>query len=690
MRAGRLSFVTALVGLAACAGVERGQYGVTSLDIQGMEQMDESAVKRCLLTVERETFEIPLGLSASACNEPPFDSSPPRIPLWRWPWAEWPVVNAAVVDIDRKRIERWYRARGFYDARVTDVRYLPKEASTPGADVPEGQCDPQKQECTVEITVVVEEGAPLHVASVTVEGLEGLPPEAQALCARATLPAVGARFDELDYDEGKRSLLKQLAESSYASATIAGDVRLDHAAKHAHVRYRVTPGPSYRYGRVRIQGEGPLSKSPIHAAAGIRRGAPYRHSMLTEVQQEVYALGAFSVVEVESVLDEKTHEAHIHIKVTPLPYDAFRVGIGVTSGALQRNETGRVESVPQWDIHLLGRYERRHVLDTLGKLRIEERPRLIFPNPFPETACEQGQTCPAFGNVLRVRLNQPGVVEARTDLIFEGQWDYGPEPFLGFFRHDLMGRIGAKRAFFRRSLFGTLAVQHDRFIVPGGQVSLSDQPVPDGYAFSFIEQDVRLDLRNDDVQPRRGIYLGLTAREAARTPISDWSMIQLEPEARGYVPLPFHMVLALRFAVAGNFILAATPELDAISRELGPTTYRLRGGGAQSNRGFVAGRLGAGIQGGLRRWESAAELRIRLGGAFGVVGFFDMGDVIRGTTLNFLHPNPSAGFGFRYITIVGAIRFDMGFRLAPIEGARDELFLFGVPGAMHLTLGEAF
>jgi translocation and assembly module TamA len=713
----RLTLVAALVWVAACAGVDKGQYGVTSLEIQGMEQMDEEAVKRCLLTTERETAEIPLGLAASECNEPPFDDSPPSVSLWRWPWTDWPLLNSAVVDVDRKRIERWYRARGFYEARVTDIQYEPKEATTLGADIAAGQCDPQKEECTVEVTMTVEEGVPILIGSVAVEGLEGLPFDTAELIEDAALPSLGARFDELDYDNGKQALQRQLAERSYAGAAIEGEVKLDHTTKVAHVRYRVTPGPAYRFGRVRIQGEGELTKSPIHAAAGIKSGTPYRESMLTEVQQEVYALGAFSVVEVKRILNSKTKLAHIHIKVTPLPYDAFRVGIGITSGALQRNESGIVDSVPQWDVHLLGRYERRHVFNTLGKLRIEDRPRLIFPHPFPETDCDAGETCPVLGNLVRVRLNQPGVVEARTDLIFETQWDYGPEPFLAFLRHDVMGRVSVKRAFLRRKVFGTFAVQHDELIVKPGEKYRTDEMVPgaseipvaecgmpdpqmcapiyevkpDSYKYSFIEQDIRLDLRDNDVQPRKGIYLGVLTTQSVRAPISDWTMFRILPEARGYIPLPFHMVLALKFAVAANFIHAARRGLDPNNVELGPTSYRLRGGGAQSNRGYVAGELGAGIEGGLRRWESSAELRIRLGGAFGVVGFFDMGDVIRGSQLNFDHPNPSAGFGLRYLTIVGAIRFDMGFRLEPpTESDPNELFIFAVPGAMHLTLGEAF
>ncbi|HMI90919.1 MAG TPA: outer membrane protein assembly factor, partial [Polyangiales bacterium] len=84
----------------------------------------------------------------------------------------------------------------------------------------------------------------------------------------------------------------------------------------------------------------------------------------------------------------------------------------------------------------------------------------------------------------------------------------------------------------------------------------------------------------------------------------------------------------------------------------------------------------------------SAELRVRLGEAFAVVGFIDVGDVLSGTALTFSEPNPSAGGGLRYLTVVGAIRFDVGFRLGDVEAGAPSLF--GAPGAMHLTLGEAF
>jgi translocation and assembly module TamA len=650
--------------------------------------------------VERSSFGIPLGLSQSECNAPPFDSATPRIELWSWPWTDWPVLNPAVLEVDRQRIERWYRARGFYDARVVQIRHEPPEAGALEPEVPAGHCDPQREECTVEITVVIDEGAPLLVGELAIEGLDALPEDARAVVDAAELPQPGERFDELDYDRGKQSLLEQLAEASYAGATVSGEVRLDHARKRARVAYRVTTGAPYRFGEVRVEGNAALPDGPIRAAAAIEPNQPYRQSALREVQQEVYAMGAFSAVEVERELDPSARLVHLRVKVTPLPYDAFRLGVGVTSGALQRTASGQVEPVPQWDVHLLGRYERRHVFGTLGRLRIEDRPRRIFQDDFPKL------TDPAWGNVLRVRLNQPGLVEARTDLIFEGHWDYGPDPFLRFTRHDLIQRVAGQRAFLRRLLFGTLALQHDRFIVPDDQRTSTGAAAPDSYLFTFVEQDVRLDLRDDDVQPRSGAYLGLLASQSVRTPASDWTAYRLLPEVRGYVPLPLHMVLAARFAVGFLFITDANPDLDPTSQELGPTTYRLRGGGAQSNRGFAAGELGAGLEGGLRRWESALELRIRLGESFGVVGFFDMGNVTRDPQLAceddpesesekrglFCGAYPSAGFGLRYLTVVGAIRFDVGFRLGDVEVEEDDdnLLLFNSPGAMHLTIGEAF
>jgi outer membrane translocation and assembly module TamA len=166
---------------------------------------------------------------------------------------------------------------------------------------------------------------------------------------------------------------------------------------------------------------------------------------------------------------------------------------------------------------------------------------------------------------------------------------------------------------------------------------------------------------------------------------------------RGYVPLFWDIVWANRFAIAGLFIHDASSNLDATSQRLGPNAYRLRGGGANSNRGFLAGQLGAGPQGGIRRWEASSELRIPFGRDFVLAGFVDVGDVHDQASWRFNYLNFTVGWGLRYYTILGAIRLDTGLRILPLQRvdgsdgvSEDDSRLFGAPGAIHLTIGDAF
>jgi translocation and assembly module TamA len=672
-----------LLALSACASIPRGQYGVEALEIQGAEQLSEQAIERCLLTLERERLGVVLGVSSAGCRVPPFDRSPPRLRLWSWPWTDWPALNVAVLELDRKRIERFYRARGFYDARVLELRYDPPAAADPAAGGAAG-CDAERESCTVRIQIVVDEGQPLRVGRVEVSGLEALPDEVRLRVLEDVLLEPGARFDELDHDRVKQQLSERLAEESYAEATVQGEVRLDHEQRLAHASCRVALGPSYRMGTLRVEGEGSLPEAPIVAAAGIEAGQPFRQSLLQDVQREVYALGAFSSVEVDRELDAQARAVHLRVQVKPLEPYTFRVGLGVTSGALQRTSSSTVESVPQWDFHLLGRYEQRHVFGSLGKLRLEDRPRLIFGVPFPDLNHER------LGNVLSARLTQPGLLEARTRLVAEGLVDYGPAPFLGFFRWDIALSVGLERAFFRRALSARLALQHDRYLVAPDQHTSDGSEVPDSYAYSFLEQELRLDLRDDEVRPRQGVWLSLRSAESLRMPLSDWTSLLLAPDTRVYVPLPFEMSLAARFAVAALLVSDARSDLDEVSRRLGPEAYRLRGGGAQSNRGFVAGELGVGTDGGIRRWESSIELRVRLGNALGITAFFDMGDVNDRPFLRFSAPHPALGGGLRYLSPIGTLRLDLGLRVGTIRADEARHEVFGAPGAFHLTIGESF
>lgn len=685
----------------ACASIETGRYGLSSLSISGHRALAERAVTECLISRERDTFAITLGLSERTCGVPPFDTSPARIALWRWPWTEWPTFNRAIFDQDLSRVLRFYRARGYYDAKIVGVTYAPEHANGAGLG---GHC--QAQDCRLDVLVRVDEGAPVLVRRLDIAGLEGLPANARQAARDALLLRLGQPMDETLHDQGKAALIETLRARGWAGVEVEARIELDPRARRADVHYRVTPGPSYRFGKLTLKGERGLPAEVIEKAAGLVEGARFDPDVLQEIQAEVFALGAFSSVEVKERLEPSRGRADVEVLVTPLPLDALRVGAGVLSGTTRRTETDELRSIPQWDVHLFARYQRRHVFGSLGQITLEDRPRLIFNKAFPSFEA------PRPGNVLSLGASQPGLFEARTHAFGRAVWDYGPDAYLGFFRSDLLLRVGATRGFAARRLVATLAIQQDIFSVIDEPAPVPAPPddgapaeeaaaLPSSYRYAYLEQDLRLDLRDVRTRPRSGVYLAVNATEALRSPTSNWSALRLAPEARAYLPLPLDMVLAHRFALAALFIADASSELDATSRELGPTNYRLRGGGASSNRGFLAGTLGegAGLDGGTRRWEASVELRLPIGQHFVVAGFADTGDVNRATSYRFSHLNTTLGYGLRYHTVIGAIRLDVGHRItawqradggAGIESDASTLPFSDAPGAAHLTIGDPF
>jgi len=376
----------------------------------------------------------------------------------------------------------------------------------------------------------------------------------------------------------------------------------------------------------------------------------------------------------------------------------------------------------------------------LRKFRIEDRPRLLFLGAFPRVP-----DTPRFGNLITVSFVQPGIFEPRTSLFVELREDYGPDPFQLFFRNDIGAAIGLERGFWKQQLKLRGALHQEFMIVskrkrqpilteryprelpedtPPEQLPPNclpyaterrrgdtrddcaltyDDVVPASYYLPFIEQRVTLDLRDDAANPTIGAYFSLSVHEAVRIMPRSWNYIRVMPDVRGYVPIGLGMVLAARFALGAIFVLGADEEhLDLDQEQLGPQTYRLRGGGAQSNRGFLPGQLGDSRRGGTRSWESSLELRVPLSKNFSLVGFGDIGDVYgplkRNPPFRFSRLNTTFGGGLRYRTIIGPIRLDVGYRpknLQRADGGPGETDRTGFGkakfnGAIHLTIGEAF
>lgn len=211
---------------AGCATIPKGKFGVSAVKVKGVKQMDEHALLVCLATHERSWFGFELGGEPpTECGAPPFDVKRLRVDLWPWPWTDWPVYSKALLARDLERVERWYRARGFYDAEVTNLR-LTKQAKAR----------------RLQIYITVSEGEPVRIAKINLTGIDKLPPEAQKQARNAIGLHTGDRFDEAEYDLSKKSLVQALAESSYAKAVVNGKVLVDPDARRAEITFIAAPG----------------------------------------------------------------------------------------------------------------------------------------------------------------------------------------------------------------------------------------------------------------------------------------------------------------------------------------------------------------------------------------------------------------------------------------------------------------
>jgi outer membrane protein assembly factor BamA len=669
-----------------CASMPRKQYGVESIEWKGVEQMSRESLEACLATKEREPWTIRLGLSEATCGQPPFDQNVPDIGLITWPWTEWTAYDPAIFELDEQRILRWYRARGYYETEITKVRY-----SVDGEKIAlPDRCT--RDDCALTVSIEVEEGRPVFVRSVVVMARGALPPELMAELRAAPEMRTGERFDEATFEQDKQRLEDVLAARAYARAEVEGVVALDQVGRTARVQYDVVPGIRYRFGRVRVEGQGDdIEASAIIDVAAIRAGQPYDTEVIADAESAVYALGVFSSVRIEPEFREGSDVADLVIKVRRGRTERFRLGVGMMSGSLQRAGSGETVDVSQWDVHLLAGYEHENFLGGMRKLRIEERPRLIMLDDFPGVPDR-----PEPGNTVSLRFEQPRFPERRTVTYLDNQWDYGPDPFYAILRHDVATRIGVQRAFFRNRLKIELALQHDLYEITGALTGETDPGIGErvsSYRLPFVEQQITVDLRNNDRRPSRGVYFRSLLQEAVQLDYGSWTYLRWLPEARAYQRLFWGLVLAERVAFGSIFILDSSPELDPTSRQLGPQAYRLRGGGATSNRGFHAGELGDGIDGGRRRWEATVELRVPLGGDLGFALFFDTGDVSRTREVRLNQWNASTGFGLRYYTEFAPIRADAGWRIPSLQkvgGDEPEVEVGVLPSAFHLTLGEAF
>ena len=160
--------------------------------------------------------------------------------------------DADLFAIDLKRIERFYHAKGFYEAKVTDVQELRDDVGR------------------VTLVVKIDEGRRAFVSAMDFT-CAGDVPRGELSDIDDELPVhPGDGFDEDVYENAKDVLLRQLQEHGFAKAQVRGRVEVAPEAGTAHIIFQCTPGDRFTFGDVKVTGNQRVSDDAIAFAAGIR------------------------------------------------------------------------------------------------------------------------------------------------------------------------------------------------------------------------------------------------------------------------------------------------------------------------------------------------------------------------------------------------------------------------------------
>jgi outer membrane protein assembly complex protein YaeT len=593
--------------------------------------------------------------------------------------------SSAALDADLTQIEEAYRRQGFSAATAE----LAIEPQPPAPD----------QHVPVAVRIDVTENARTIVNSVTIDGNETVP--ASELSTGLSL-VVGQPFSVSRMAFDRDAIELHYANLGYHSASVESRPRLSDDGRQVDVVFGVREGPRIYVDRVLIVGNDRTSTETIERELRFRSGDPLGLEAISESQRRLAALGLFRRARITQLgrSDETRRDVLVTIEEAPLTTLGYGAGFEVRRRVVRTADDPNVAS-EQLQFAPRASFEvgRRNLFGTNRSVNLftsaslHPRNSPVFANQAPSTIDGGGYGFPQYRVLGQFR--QPRVLRS-TDFRVTGTVEQQIRSSFNFSRRSVIAEL-ATRLSRTLSVSGGYQIQRTRVFnqsVEESQQRTIDRLFPKVRVSSFLASAIR-DTRDDPVDPSDGQYFSANGQIAARAIGSEVGFVKSYLTAQAFRTLP--RTRGIVFAASARLGAAAGFPNAAGSRDL-PASERFFAGGDTTVRGFTLDRLGARrtpasdadtldpagfALGGNALLLFNGEFRVPVRGGVRVVGFADVGNVFKTVSDVALGDlRPALGFGFRYKSPVGPLRFDLGFKVPRREGeARTAWFI---------TFGEAF
>jgi translocation and assembly module TamA len=549
-----------------------------------------------------------------------------------------PVAGFALTERARQDGDRFKTAMqsfGYYKATVTTtIAGHTLDDPALASFIDNAPADPP-----LEVAVSFDLGPRFKLGSVTVS--TKVPPDVpphlgiepgQPVMAAEILAGQGRLLDALKADG------YPLAKVPVPIATLRPDQNL------LDVDFQPDAGPKANIGPISMSGLKDMNESFVRRRLLIHQGDPYSAPAIEAARQDLSSIGVFSVVRVEeaSALDPNG-QLPIKFDLTERPLHSVDVGAAYSTDLGVNFTTG-------WhDRNLFGNAEQLNL-----------------------TAAAQlgGDAVTRPGYSVGAQFLKPDFMT--RDQTLELDLNAIKQSLQAYEQTALQERIALNR---KLTPHWTVSLG-----LSGEQESILQEDVTRHYELVGIPASLKYDSTTSLFDPTGGIraMLSITPTRSLGTPSATFFIAQLSGST--YLDLfnDGRSVLALR-GLIGQVSGASVFEL--------PPDQRFYAGGSATVRGYRYQTLGPQFPdripiGGTAISTGTVELRQRILGSYGVVGFMDVGQVSSNGAPFTSNWHAGAGVGARYYTSIGPIRLDFAVPLNKLPG--------GDRFEVYIGIGQAF
>jgi translocation and assembly module TamA len=567
---------------------------------------------------------------------------------------------ANVAQIDRRAREDsgllgdLLRAYGYYDAEV-DPQVGNVAAPTTSGDT------------RLAVTLAVEAGPAYRFTHVAVPGLADTGRDAAAL-GRAFDVHKGDPVNADKVNAAVASLRQALGTKGYAFATVADpDITVDHETHEAVLVLKVDPGRQMRVGAFRISGRkyvfGPRH---VQLLSRLHPGDLYDTTLIEDLRRALIQTGLVSVAQITAVRTSDPQRVDLDVHLEPAPPRTIAATLGYVTG--QRITAGQLGYLNTESVSTLGYgtgqgvtaevdWTHRNLFPPEGSLTLrgvlgsqEQLASAIFRrNNFRRR--DQALAVQLTADHLNVpafaakTLDLAAAIERQTNIIWQKTWtySYGVELVTSDERDDILATGEPRRA---------------------------------TYYIAALPLSLGYDGSDDLLNPAKGFRVSAHVSPEVSFRGKAFEYVRLQLDASAYQPV-------------GRVVFAERVRLGSIQgarADVIAPTRRFYSGGGGSVRGFGYQKIGPrdvnnDPVGGASLAEFGLEARIRFGN-FGVVPFFDGGNLYSASLPKFTGFHYGTGLGVRYYTSFGPIRVDVG---TPVNRQKGDSRV-----AVYVSLGQAF